>query len=428
MSDERVNPFDSFSEVYKVLIWAGYYKLLKKPKNRFKAICHQVYRPFAFVLVVAYNLAHITFIIQSRGNWDDVFDGSMIGLPHMNLLMKILSLNMNISKVDQINEMINAPIFAAYSDKDEELLLKTTRNMHGFMKFIKIYITISGVILWPLSLFARRFQDPTAIVATYTPFPTDTWIGYSFSVLLESLASILWTGYGHLALDCLVATYYAQAEVQLKIIKYNLEHLFDTDGASRGASVYRDLTDTDLRNRFVHLVQRYEAVTWYTKAVSEVFNGSMSFEFFSCSAIVCVITYRMSFTPVLSVSFIFMFIVLIIILAQVLMYCYFGNMVQYESDSVLTSVYLSDWLTASPKFRRLLLIAMMRWSYRITPTVSGIVPLSLTTFVSVEVINGDSRKWRQHLGVVVIVDAPDMYCITKKRPLVPGSPLTFDFE
>ncbi|KAJ8732174.1 hypothetical protein PYW08_014904 [Mythimna loreyi] len=382
MNDERANPFDSFSEVYKVLIWAGYFKLLKKPKSRWIAICHQVYRPFAFVLVTAFNLAHIIFIIQSRDNWDDVFDGSMIGLPHLNLLMKMISLNLNISKVDKINEMINAPIFAAYSDKDEEMILRTTRNMHGFMKFIKIYITMSGVILWPASLVARRFQDPKAMVATYTPFPTETWTGYMLSVLLESLGSILWTGYGHLALDCLVATYYAQAEVQLKIIKYNLEHLFDTDAASVDG-VYRDVTDKDLRDRFVHLVQRYEAVTWYTKAVSEVFNGSMSFEFFSCSAIICAITYRMSYTPVLSVSFVFMFIVLIIILAQVLMYCYFGNMVQYESDSVLTSVYLSDWLTASPKFRRLLLFAMLRWSHRITPTVSGIVPLSLATFVSV---------------------------------------------
>lgn len=76
-----------------------------------------------------------------------------------------------------------------------------------------------------------------------------------------------WTGFGHLGIDCLIATYYAQAEVQLKIIKYNLEHLFDTDGAFDGTLngrriFYVDQLDRDLRGRFVHYVQRYAAVTW----------------------------------------------------------------------------------------------------------------------------------------------------------------------
>ncbi|CAH1644187.1 unnamed protein product [Spodoptera littoralis] len=58
-------------------------------------------------------------------------------------------------------------------------------------------------------------------------------------------------------------------------------------------------------------------------------------------------------------------------------------MVQYESDSIMTSVYLSDWLSASPQFRRDLIVAMLRWSKDITPRVSGIIPLSLATYVSV---------------------------------------------
>ena len=87
---------------------------------------------------------------------------------------------------------------------------------------------------------------------------------FTCSILLE-VAPLLWIGYGHLALDGLVATYYAQAEVQLKIIKYNLEHLFDNNGAARRFGVYGDVADRDLRGRFIHYVQRYEAVAWYVR-------------------------------------------------------------------------------------------------------------------------------------------------------------------
>ncbi|XP_022816227.1 odorant receptor 94b-like [Spodoptera litura] len=278
------------------------------------------------------------------------------------------------------------PIFAAYSKKDEEMLLETTRNMHRIIKYVKIAVALAGVF-WPGSLFAKRYQNPTAVVYIYTPFETHSWTGYSLSVLMEVLP-IVWIGYGHLAIDCLVAAYYAQAEVQLKIIKYNLEHLFDTNGATDGAedgrcTAYRDELDRDLRGRFVHYVQRYETVAWYTNEISDVFNYAIFFELFSSSALLCLITFVMSYTPIVSIAFVFYTVMLIVLVIRVFVYCYFGNMVQFQSDSVATSVYLSGWLSVSPRFRRDILIAMLRWSKNITPIVFGIVPLSLDTYVSV---------------------------------------------
>ncbi|KAH9641371.1 hypothetical protein HF086_012658 [Spodoptera exigua] len=286
MAEQKITPFDSFSEVYKLLMWTGYCRLLKKTKSRSLRICHQIYRLFAFLLAVAFNAVHLIFIIQ----------------------------------------------------KDEEMLLETTRTSHRLVKFMKISIIMAGVS-WAGSLFAKRYQDSEAVVYIYSPFETVSWTGYSFSVMMEVLP-LPWTGFGHLGIDCLIATYYAQAEVQLKIIKY-------------------------------------------TKEVSGIFNHALAFEFFGSAAVLCMVTFKMSYTPPFSMAFAFLAVMLGVLLMQVFLYCYFGNLVQYESDSIMTSVYLSDWLSASPRFRRHLLIAMLRWSKSITPRVSGIIPLSLTTYVSV---------------------------------------------
>ncbi|XP_050557511.1 odorant receptor 94a-like [Spodoptera frugiperda] len=322
----------------------------------------------------------------SRNSWDDVFDSAMIEIPQFNLVVKAFTVNLYMSRIDRINNLLKNPIFAAKTKKDEEMLLDNMKTSHRLVKYMIISILLAGVF-WSASFFAKRYQDPTAVVYIYTPFETVSWTGYSFSVMMEILP-LPWTGFGHLGIDCLIATYYAQAEVQLKIIKYNLEHLFDTDGAFDGTLngrriFYVDQLDRDLRGRFVHLVQRYAAVTWYTKEVSKIFNHALAFEFFSSAAVLCMVTFKMSYTPMFSLAFAFFTVMLGVLLMQVLLYCYFGNMVQYESDSIITSVYLSDWLSASPRFRRDLLIAMQRWSKSITPRVSGIIPLSLATYVSV---------------------------------------------
>ncbi|XP_050557510.1 odorant receptor 94a-like [Spodoptera frugiperda] len=386
MSEQKITPFESFSEVYKVLIWVGYFKFLKKPRNRCLWICHQIYRPLAFILVLWYNAVHLIFIVQGfHDHLDDVFESARIEIIQVNLVVKLITLYVYTSRIEKINKLIDEPIFAAYTKKDEEMLLQTTRNMHRLVRYIKISVSLAGVF-WPGSLFAKRYQDPKAVVYIYTPFDTESWTGYSLSVLME-VAPIIWIGLGHLAIDCLVATYYAQAEVQLKIIKYNLEHLFDTDAATERAqderfTVYRDEMDRNVRRRFVHYIQRYETVARYTKEVTDVFNYAMAFELFTSSALLCLVAFVMSFTPVVSIAFVFSMVMLVVLLMRVFVYCYVGNMVQHQSETVATSVYLSSWMSASPPLRRDLLVGMLRWSKDLTPIVFGIVPLSLTTYVS----------------------------------------------
>lgn len=96
------------------------------------------------------------------------------------------------------------------------------------------------------------------------------------AVCIETVA-IIWIGHGHISLDILIATYYAQATTQLKIIRNNLENLcgdqsqvFDHEQCSEQADVrigvnkqYIDDLDENVHKRFVRCVQRYEKVVWF---------------------------------------------------------------------------------------------------------------------------------------------------------------------
>lgn len=66
MSDEKNQPFESFNALYKILSWTGYFQLMKKPKNRWKWICHGFYRVLSFLMAILFNLQHLLFIVQVR--------------------------------------------------------------------------------------------------------------------------------------------------------------------------------------------------------------------------------------------------------------------------------------------------------------------------------------------------------------------------
>lgn len=85
--------------------------------------------------------------------------------------------------------------------------------------------------------------------------------------MLIETSPVFWVGYGHIALDLVISTYYHQAQVQLKIIKYNLKHICDSihvhDGHEDSKNFqYKDVVDANIQNRFIHYVQRYEKVAW----------------------------------------------------------------------------------------------------------------------------------------------------------------------
>ncbi|XP_037302407.1 putative odorant receptor 19b [Manduca sexta] len=173
------------------------------------------------------------------------------------------------------------------------------------------------------------------------------------------------------------------AQVQLKMIKHNLKHLFDETSLNKSSGLYDDVTEKKLYKKFVYYVKRYERLVWYITEVNGVFNPSMTFQFLTSSITMCIVIYEMSETSVLSMEFIFLMVLIVILLIQVFLYCYYGNLVRHESESMNTCLYESEWTSSSPRFRRAMLIAMARWSKSMTTRVARIIPLALDTFISI---------------------------------------------
>ncbi|KAJ0180011.1 hypothetical protein K1T71_004602 [Dendrolimus kikuchii] len=319
---------------------------------------------------------------QHRKDMDDLLENIIIEIPQINLFTKLLAFNFQSKRIDKINTLLHDSIFAANCEKDEEYFTKDKIEMHGLSKLLNIGVSITGLICWPISFFVERLKDQSTVIPAYVPFETTSWFGFFWSVVLE-VVPVVWVGHGHIALDCVAITYYSQIRVQLKIIKHNLESLFDTQNITENDFHYKDVLDSNLHNRFVDYVKRYERLIWYSKEVNSLFNFSITFQFVTSSTSICAVIYKMSTENVLSTPFMFHLFLLILLLTQVFIYCYYGNLVSLESQLLNRSVVMSDWSAVSPWFRKQLLIAMTRWSIPIVPKVCGVIPISLKTFITI---------------------------------------------
>ncbi|VEN35804.1 unnamed protein product [Callosobruchus maculatus] len=71
------------------------------------------------------------------------------------------------------------------------------------------------------------------------------------------------------------------------------------------------------------------------------------------------------------------------ILCQLLMICYFGNLITEVSLSYRYSLYECDWYSSSQRFKQAILIMMCRIEKPLYLTIGKFSPLTLNTFVSV---------------------------------------------
>ncbi|XP_063912188.1 odorant receptor 45b-like [Zophobas morio] len=75
--------------------------------------------------------------------------------------------------------------------------------------------------------------------------------------------------------------------------------------------------------------------------------------------------------------------ILIVILAQIYFYCYYGATLSEQSGSLIDAIYMGPWYTYDVRTQRTLLTIMERSKIPVTITAGKLVDLSLPTFTTI---------------------------------------------
>ncbi|KAL4711138.1 hypothetical protein ACJJTC_009509 [Scirpophaga incertulas] len=235
-------------------------------------------------------------------------------------------------------------MFAANSKQNEKFLRdnlidcrKICKGVLGTMVLmIMVWQPIRFTLLWTRRLtslpelsFLNNYDLRTRII----------------EVFALQLFKCIWMAIGHVGLDILIITYYLQAAYQLRLIKFNLQHLFDLDiktrrGRLSGRFQYLDESNVDIEERFIYYICRYKKVVWLVKNVGDIFGFAIANNICWLTFAMCFSIYDASLAGFNNYLMVYWATILSVHIGETFFYCYFGSLIQNE---VLTSKYLSNF-------------------------------------------------------------------------------------
>ncbi|KAL4705505.1 hypothetical protein ACJJTC_016331 [Scirpophaga incertulas] len=386
LGSSKTKAFDSHKMVYTALAWYGYWEL--QSESRRAKYVHAIYRVFILSYVIWYNTVQIYNAVTSFVDVDKSvqWPGVDLVLTDLAFVIKLSCFMINTKKLKAINDQIKGPMFHADTRQDEKFIMENYITYRKIFKIINICMTFS-VVGW---LSYRNFQAWTgrlhAMPELYFSINFDSKLSLAKAIAVQSMRSI-WTGFGHVTLDLLIFSYYLQAVHQLRLIKHNMKHLFDSDNTTRqrrysGRFQYLDETCADIKTRFVYYIRRHQNIVGLINNVNDIFGFGIATHIFFMTFGICFAIYDASAAGIYDPAAAYWGIILLFHLGQTCFFCYFGSLLESESDTLSTSVYSSNWTEVSPKFRRMIVITICNWQTPITVKLCGLLPLSLNTFVS----------------------------------------------
>ncbi|XP_033149540.1 odorant receptor 67a-like [Drosophila busckii] len=222
--------------------------------------------------------------------------------------------------------------------------------------------------------FVMRFlmRSPNARrTMPYTPVSPWDWsdnLGYYALYTVQALGgytSIL----GHITTNLLIYT------VSIQVIMH-----FDY--------LNRQLVEFKLQSSYAKEMRQLKRLIFYhnellelVPKINEVFGLPLLLNFMTSSLVVCFVGFQMTIT--LSPQFAMkLFLFLISALVEIFLICYFSDKLMMASLKVASSVYEMNWLEAEPRFRRMLVLMILRAQRPVHLTATAFLSLSMQTMTT----------------------------------------------
>ncbi|XP_046815759.1 odorant receptor 13a-like [Vespa crabro] len=245
-------------------------------------------------------------------------------------------------------------------------------------RIISIWCTTLGhfmtsILILPRSLMIAQMQrdqfDPpsTVVYPAYFPYDISGTSAFLISCFGQIVAAYSAT-VSYVGVDTFITMLVLHACAQITNLRHALENL--SNGTSEIAN--------EFTTKLTWIVKRHEHLNWFVNRMIIFILLMMQHDAFQ---LVRIMEHDGGDFPIERLVFIVLF--LVVILVQLYLYCYVGEMLIVESSAMGTSVYESQWCTLSPKDARNIIFVMHRSSIPFRLTAGKFGTFSMEMFSSI---------------------------------------------
>ncbi|KAL3268488.1 hypothetical protein HHI36_007599 [Cryptolaemus montrouzieri] len=188
------------------------------------------------------------------------------------------------------------------------------------------------------------------------------------------------------AIDTIISGLVIHATGQIKILKNNLQ--FVGKRADEAVFHMKETHKSLARKRFIRtslleFADHYNDIIEFVKQINDLLSVAVFTQIFGSAVVICMMCYILSIVGVYSITGISFTLYIVSMLFQIFFYCFFGNDLIAESNSITDSIYVSNWYTYETSSKKILILIMERAKKPLMLTAGKVVAVSLPLFVAV---------------------------------------------
>nr|QHN69092.1 odorant receptor 6 [Sirex noctilio] len=195
----------------------------------------------------------------------------------------------------------------------------------------------------------------------------------------------------NVALDTLVTGLITIACCQLEQLKYKIITIEDDSNAKSILTGYQGMQTSKIHEsndrayeELGKCIEHNNVIVNFTKEIQEIFGTSIFMQFLVNCIIICLTAFHITQMKVyIPAELIGMTAYTCCMTYQIFIYCWHGNELYLQSQSVVLAAYSGNWWKYSERYKRAVRLIMIGASRPLTLTAGSLMTLSLQTFVGI---------------------------------------------
>ncbi|XP_051176493.1 odorant receptor Or1-like [Leptopilina boulardi] len=327
----------------------------------------------------SFIVAEIVNVIFNYNDLGKIASGGPLFLTNLLHSYKCFILFRNHGKLQKLLAIVDSPIFAENNFRYKNII--SWYSYQGIVHHIFYQlITVITIVLWactPIHAILKGEEKKLPLDGWY-PYDLSNSLNFIFTWSQQAIA-ILLCSINNIATDSFIIGLLNVASCQFELLKWNISSF---GNCNESQEVNQE--DNGINEKLRRCIQHNLAIFEFIEEIRSVFSTVISFQLIFNSLVICLSTYSVSQMPSSEfVGIIGQSAYIIAMAYQILIYCWHGNELTLQNESLATAIYLGNWWKMNSRIKRDLQFIMIRTRKPLIITTRFLIKLTVETFMSI---------------------------------------------
>ncbi|CAD7085747.1 unnamed protein product [Hermetia illucens] len=368
-----VHPLDTMSYIKTNAAfkhnWACWRFLGMHPTERYKAL-YAIYSMVLNITITLFYPSSLVIAVFLSDNIKQILEALVLTATNVACSSKQINAFLRRSDILAIESLLPRLDSRAHHSDEQRILKAMIKTSYTFFYVYFVVYVSTGLLSEIATLFAtnKRLMYPA-----WLPFD---WKSSNFNYAVANIYQFVGIMVG-IVQECVNDTFPA---IYMGVLTGHIQALMkriERIGTNTRISLERNYEE------LVHCIQDYQILKQYYNVLQPITSGALFLQFFVTAIVVCITAVYLVFVDGSAFDMIYLGFYFACILMEILLSCYYGNELLYESHLITNAIYSCSWTEQSERFKKVMIIFMQSTQMDMSVKAGGLINVNLESYMAV---------------------------------------------